>query len=184
MGTTCRLGASTTTSSVHSAQRGVTAANAGIASNRTSSTAASAGPSWPMRSRGSRARSVGRRGISWRRSRTQSQTNAIAALILRSDGGAETYLEMILAYVEGAVSAWCVYLQGPEANMCLRAFFTFLDDFACVFAFSDDFACVFYKLAWLTGSRRQNATYTGVPSTFAPVPGKHAVTLFFGQCDR
>ena len=88
----------------------------------------------------------------------RSQTNAIAAPILRSDGGAETYLEMILAYVEGTVLAWRVYLQGPEANMCLRAFLAFLDDFACVFAFSDDFACVFCKLAWLTGSKRRNAT--------------------------
>ena len=84
--------------------------------------------------------------------------NAIAAQSLRSDGSVETYLEMILAYVEGAVLRWRIYLQGPEANMCLRAFFAFPDDFACVFAFSDDFACVFCKLAWLTGSRRQNAT--------------------------
>lgn len=40
---------------------------------------------------------------------------AIAVPILRSEGSTETYLEMIVAYVEGAILAWRVYLQGPEA---------------------------------------------------------------------
>ena len=35
---------------------------------------------------------------------------------------------MILAYVEGAILPRHVYLQGPEANMCLRAFFVSRDE--------------------------------------------------------
>lgn len=37
-------------------------------------------------------------------------------------------LETIEAYVEGAISTQRVYLQGPEANMCLRAFFVSRDE--------------------------------------------------------
>lgn len=40
----------------------------------------------------------------------------------------KTCLEMILAYVEGAILPRHVYLQGPEANMCLRAFFVSRDE--------------------------------------------------------
>ena len=39
---------------------------------------------------------------------------------------------MILAYVEGAISTQRVYLQGPEANTCLRTFFVSGDEIGMV----------------------------------------------------
>lgn len=64
----------------------------------------------------------------------------------RCECGAGTYLEMILAYVEGAVWLKRVYLQGPEANMCLRAF-----------SYPGMKSAPFDLSAWLTGGERQNA---------------------------
>ena len=55
---------------------------------------------------------------------------------------------MIVAYVEGAVLRWRVYLQGPEADMSLGA----------VFHVFGPKVALFDKLAWLTGSKWQNAT--------------------------
>nr|DAF18282.1 MAG TPA: hypothetical protein [Caudoviricetes sp.] len=49
---------------------------------------------------------------------------------------------MIVAYVEGAVLRWRVYLQGPEADMSLGAIF---HTFGPKVALSD-------LSAWLTGS--------------------------------
>lgn len=49
-------------------------------------------------------------------------------------------LETIEAYVEGAISTQRVYLQGPEANVCLRAF-----------------SYPGMKSAWSTGGKRRNA---------------------------
>lgn len=60
----------------------------------------------------------------------------------------ETCLEMILAYVEGAILRWRVYLQGPEADMSLGAVF---HTFGPKLALFDLSAC-------LTGSRCQNTT--------------------------
>lgn len=57
---------------------------------------------------------------------------AIAVPISRSEGSVGICLETIEAYVEGAISTQRVYLQGPEANMCLRAFFVSGDEIGMV----------------------------------------------------